>query len=194
MRFRACVALLLFASACASAPASLSMPRHQAVVPTRPLGPSIHLVSAPMDPVQQQSRIGKADLDKARALLFRARTDLEPRQWEALDRKLTAAERAFERFSRAAKASGQAAEVVRGAEGVTQAGRARTLAEFLPRVGPLLVGFILLYPLSTAPTESDRRPEWPSHENAITEVEKAFANTRKLEDQNCAPDHPMAEL
>ena len=33
----------------------------------------------------------------------------------------------------------------------------------------------------------------PSHENAITEVEKAFANTRKLQDQNCAPGHPMAE-
>ncbi|HZH76851.1 MAG TPA: hypothetical protein VEY88_12520, partial [Archangium sp.] len=34
----------------------------------------------------------------------------------------------------------------------------------------------------------------PGHEKAITEVEKAFANTRKLEDQNCAPGHPMAEL
>ncbi|WNG17771.1 hypothetical protein [Cystobacter fuscus] len=261
-----------------------------------------------------------------------------------MDRKLTTAERAFERFSRAAKASGQAAEVMRGAEGVAQAGRARTLAEFLPRVGPLLVGLVLLYPVSTAGSEIDRRPEWvdaqreyearlldvaeesrrlmeeferqeaeevvpdvdsdpvaavtapthwrkktnpatgrnytnveeydrvprhadqtcknsrldelqeekdllnrsvppldpkspgswnekkmakvpcsrirqrleaqkkllekrwqiqkecfggkpdPSHENAITEIEKAFANTRKLEDQNCAPGHPMAEL
>ncbi|WP_043432862.1 hypothetical protein [Cystobacter fuscus] len=77
-----------------------------------------------------------------------------------MNRKLTAAERAFERFSRAAKASGQAAEVVRGAEGVAQAGRARTLAEFLPRVGPLLVGLVLLYPSSTAGPEIDRRPEW----------------------------------
>jgi hypothetical protein len=289
-------------------------------------------------------RIGKADLDKARALLSRARQDIDPRQWEQLDRKLTAAERAFERFSRAAKASGQAAEVARGAQGVAQAGRARTLAEVIPRVGPLLVGLVLLYPFSTAGSELDRRPEWvdaqreyearlldvaeesrrlmeeferqeaeevvpdvdsdpvaaitapthwrkktnpatgrnytsveeydrvprhadqtcknsrldelqeekdllnrsvppldpkspgswndkkmakvpcsrirqrleaqkkllekrwqiqkecfggkpdPSHENAITEVEKAFANTRKLQDQNCAPGHPMAEL
>ncbi|OJH40345.1 hypothetical protein [Cystobacter ferrugineus] len=344
MRFRACIALLLFVSACASAPAPLSMPRHHTFVPTRPSGPSIRLVSAPMDPVQQQSRIRKADLDQARALLFRARTDLEPRQWEALDEKLTAAERAFERFSRAAKTIGQAAEVSRGTEGVARAGRARMVAETRPRVGPLLAVLVLLYPFSTAPAEIDRRPEWvdaqreyearlldvaeesrrlmeeferqeaeevvpdvdpdsvvavtapthwrkktnpatrrnytsveeydrvsrhadqtcknsrldelqeekdllnrlvppldpkspgswnekkmakvpcsriqqrleaqkklldkrwqiqkecfggkpdPNHENAISEVEKAFANTRKLEDQNCAPGHPMAEL
>jgi len=160
MCFRACIALRLFASACASAPAPVSMSRPHASVPTPPSRPSIRLVSAPMDPVRQQSRIGKEDLDQARALLSRARNDLEPRQWEALDGKLTAAERAFERFSRAAKASGQAAEVVRGAEGVAQAGRARTLAEFLPRVGPLLVGLVLLYPFSTAGSGSDRRPEW----------------------------------
>ncbi|WNG41501.1 hypothetical protein F0U61_53340 [Archangium violaceum] len=77
-----------------------------------------------------------------------------------MNRKLTAAERAFERFSRAAKASGQAAEVVRGAEGVAQAGRARTMAEFLPRVGPLLMGLVLLYPSSTAGPDIDRRLEW----------------------------------
>jgi hypothetical protein len=110
--------------------------------------------------LRQQSRIGKADLDQARALLFRARTDLEPRQWEALDGKLTAAERAFERFSRAAKASGQAAEVEREAEGFAQAGRARTVAGVLPRVGPLLAFLVLLYPSSTAGPEIDRRPEW----------------------------------
>ncbi|HEX5750384.1 MAG TPA: hypothetical protein VFZ09_29410 [Archangium sp.] len=160
MRFRVCIALLLLASACASAPAPLSIPRRHTFVPTPPSGPSIRLVSAPMDPVQQQSRIGKADLDQARALLSRARTDLEPRQWEALDEKLTAAERAFERFSRAAKTRGHAAEVSRGVEGAAQAGRARTVAETSPRVGPLLVVLVLLYPFNTAPAEIDRRPEW----------------------------------
>ena len=160
MRFRACLVLLLLASACASAPAPQSMPRPHAFASTPTPGPRIRLVSSPMEPIPERSWIGKADLHKARALLSRARQDIEPRQWEQLNRKLTAAERAFERFSRAAKASGQAAEVVRGAEGVAQVGRARTLAEVLPRVGPLLVGLALLYPSSTAGSEIDRRPEW----------------------------------
>lgn len=117
MRMRACFSLVLFLSACASAPAPPLMPRPHAFVPTPPSVPSIRRVSAPMDPVQQGSRIGKADLDQARTLLLRARKDLAPRQWEALDGKLTAAERAFERFSTAAKSSEQAAEVVvRGVE------------------------------------------------------------------------------
>ncbi len=38
-------------------------------------------------------------------------------------------------------------------------GRARTWLEVLPRVGPLLVFLVLLYPSSTAGPESDRRPE-----------------------------------
>jgi hypothetical protein len=113
-----------------------------------------------MEPAPDRSWIGKVDLDKARALLSRARQELEPRQWEQLNRKLTAAERAFERFSRAARTSGQAAEVARGAEGLAQAGRARTLAEALPRVGPLLAILVLLYPSSTAGPEIDRRPPW----------------------------------
>ncbi|HYO59382.1 DUF6310 domain-containing protein, partial [Archangium sp.] len=123
-------------------------------------GPRIRLLSAPMEPTPDRSWIGKADLDKARTLLSRARKDIEPRQWEQLDRELTAAERAFERFSRAARTSGQAAEVARGAEGLAQAGRAGTLAEALPRVGPLLAVLVLLHPSSTAGPEIDRRPPW----------------------------------
>lgn len=60
-----------------------------------------------MAPVRPGARIGRTELAQARALLSRARGDLEPRQWEALERRLTAAERAFERFSGAAKARGQ---------------------------------------------------------------------------------------
>ena len=147
-------------TACAGAPAPQPMPRPHAFASTPTSGPRIRLVSAPMEPTPERSWIGRADLDKARALLSRARAELEPRQWEPLDRKLTAAERAFERFSRAARTSGQAAEVVRGAEGVAQAGRAGTLAEALPRVGPLLALLVLLHPSSTAGPEIDRRPEW----------------------------------
>ncbi|WP_395857793.1 DUF6310 domain-containing protein [Cystobacter fuscus] len=160
MRLHACSALLLLLAACASVPAAPSMPRPHVLVLAPPPSLSIRLVSAPMEPVQQGSRIGRADLEQARALLSRARNDLEPRQWEVLDRKLTAAERAFERFSSAAKTSGQAAEVVRGAEGLAQAGRARTLAGALSRVGPLLVGLVLLWPSSTAGSEFDSRPPW----------------------------------
>nr|WP_239578480.1 DUF6310 domain-containing protein [Archangium primigenium] len=112
-----------------------------------------------MDTVPRGS-IGRADLEQARALLSRARKDLAPHQWDALDGKLTVAERAFERFSSAAQASGHAAEVARGAEGVTRAGRARALIGVLPRLAPLLVGIALLYPAGTAGPEVDRRPEW----------------------------------
>ncbi|HYO69669.1 MAG TPA: DUF6310 domain-containing protein [Archangium sp.] len=147
-------------TACASSPAPQSMPRPHAFASSPTSSPRIRLVSAPMEPTPDRSWIGKADLDKARALMSRVHKDIEPRQWEELDRKLTAAERAFERFSRAARTSGQAAEVVRGAEGLAQAGRAGTLAEALPRVGPLLAVLVLLYPSSTAGPEIDRRPPW----------------------------------
>lgn len=106
------------------------------------------------------TRIGKADLGQARALLDRARNELEPRRWELLDRRLTAAEQAFERFSTAAKASGQVAEVARGAEEFAQLRRARTFAGSLSQVGPLLAGLTLLWPFNTAAPEIDGRPPW----------------------------------
>jgi len=160
MRLRTWCALLVLLTACASAPAPQSMPRPHAFASIPTSGPRIRLVSAPMEPTPDRSWIGKVDLDKARALLSRAREDIEPRQWEQLDRELTAAERAFERFSRTARTSGQVAGVTRGAESLAQAGRAGTLAEALPRVGPLLAVLVLLYPSSTAGPEIDRRPPW----------------------------------
>ena len=202
MRFRAYLVLLLLVSACASAPAPQSMPRPPAFASTPTSGPRIRFVSSPMEPTPERSWIGKADLDKARALLSRARQDIEPRQWEQLNRKLTAAERAFERFSRAAKASGQAAEVVRGAEGVAQAGRARTLAEFLPRVGPLLMGLVLLYPFSTAGPEIDRRPEWVDAQreyearllDVAEESRRLMEEFERQEAEEVVPDFDSAPL
>ncbi|REG37290.1 hypothetical protein ATI61_101272 [Archangium gephyra] len=160
MRLRTWSALLVLLTACASAPVPQSMPRPRTFASTPTSGPRIQLVSAPMEPAPERSWIGRADLDKARALLSRARKDIEPRQWEQLDRELTAAERAFERFTRAARTSGQAAEVARGAEGLAQAGRASEAPLVLSRVGPVLVALVLLWPSSTAGPESDRRPPW----------------------------------
>ena len=160
MRLRTWSVLLVLLTACASAPVPPSMPRPHAFASTSTSGPRIRLVSAPMEPAPERSWIGKADLDKARALLSRARKDIEPRQWKQLDRELTAAERAFERFSRAARTSGQAAGVARGAEGLAQAGRASEAPLALSRVGPVLVALVLLWPSSTARPEIDRRPPW----------------------------------
>src|SRR5690242_9152258 len=134
MRLRTWSALLLLLTACASAPAPQAMPRPHAFASTPTSGPRIRLVSAPMEPAPERSWIGKVELDKARALLSRAREEMEPRQWEQLDRELTAAERAFERFSRAARTSGQVAEVAR-AEGLAQAGRASEVPLALSKAG-----------------------------------------------------------
>jgi hypothetical protein len=199
MRLEACGALLFLLAACASAPDAPSMPRPHVLVPTPPPSPSIRFVSAPLEPVRTGLRIGRADLEQARQLLARARNDLEPRQWEALEGKLAAAERAFERFSQAAKASGQAAEVVRGAEGVARVGRARTLAEEFPRVGPLLAFLVLLYPSSTAPAELDGRPEWVEaqreYEARLREVAEASRQIlEELEAQPRAAKAPAREF
>ena len=120
MRFRVCFVLLFWVSACASVPVPPEMSRSSALVPAPASHPRLQCVSARTD--SRQTPIGKTDLEQARALLFQTRNDLEPRQWERWTGKLTAAERAFERLSQAAKASGQAAEVVRGAEGLAAGG------------------------------------------------------------------------
>ncbi|WP_395857919.1 DUF6310 domain-containing protein [Cystobacter fuscus] len=184
MRLHTWSALLLLLTACASAPAPRSTRPHSfASTPTS--GPRIRLVSAPMEPAPQWSRIGKADLDKARALLSRAREDLEPRQWEQLDRKLTAAEQAFERFSRAARTSGQAAEVAKGVEGLAHAGRASEAPLALSRVAPVLVALVLLWPFHTAGPESDSRPPW-------VDAQREFE--ARLRDVSESSRHLMVEL
>ncbi|MBM7113898.1 hypothetical protein [Archangium primigenium] len=199
MHLRVCFALLFWVSACASAPPSLSPSRSSAFAfaPAPPSYPRLQFVSARTD--VEHPPIAKADLEQARALLLQARNDLEPRQWEALAGKLTAAERAFERFSQATKASGQAAEVVRGAEGIAQASRARAWVEVSPRVGPLLVFLVLLDPSSTAGPEIDRRPEWVDAQGEyearlreVAEESRRLMGERALQDAE--PDFDSAPL
>lgn len=156
----ACATLVLLVSACATAPDPQPLHRRHALSDATSVGPRLQLVSAPMDQGLERSRIGKADLDQARTLLSRARNDLEPRHWELLDRKLTEAEHAWERFFVAARTSGEGAEVVRGAEGLARTGRVSQASGVLSRVGPLLVALVLLWPASTAEPEYDSRPPW----------------------------------
>lgn len=135
--------------------------------------------------MQQGSRIGGVDLAQARMLLSRARQDLEPRHWELLDRKLTAAERAFERFSILSRTNRQAAEVERGAKRLAPAGQARTFTGALSRVGPFLIGLVLLWPAPTAGPELDRRPPW-------VDTQREFE--ARLRDVSEASRQLMAEL
>lgn len=123
-------------------------------------------------------RIGKAELSQARALLSQARNELQPRQWEMLDNKLASAERAWERFDAAARASGRAAEVPR-AQDLSEAVRASKVKGIraLPKLGPLLVALVLLWPAKTAGPEHDEMPSWLSarleFEAKLEEVSKA---------------------
>jgi hypothetical protein len=118
-------------------------------------------------------------------LLAEARNELEPRQWELLDTKLTEVERAFERFNRAAAASGKVAEVARGTDGVADAGRTGEVTEGIgavARAGPLLALLILLWPAETAGPEYDHGPDWLPPEQELKaklrEVSKAAQQVR----------------
>ncbi len=185
MTWRFWSALLLVLSACASVPAPSSRPRPQVLAPALRSGPSIQRVSAPVETGHRASGIGRAELEQARALLARARNDLEPRHWDALERKLTAAQQAFEHFSRVAKTSGQVAEVGRGTGARVQAGHARMFAAALPRVATALMVLVLLYPSNTASAERDRRPEW---------VEAQWAYEARLRDVSEASQQLLVEL
>lgn len=123
MRVLCRLAFLCLLSACASAPAPKPLLMPATHHPALPQVTRVELVSAPAVTPADPPRIGQAHLDEARALLQQARNELEPQQWALLNGKLTEAERAWERFSTAARASGRAAEIARGAEGVAEAGR-----------------------------------------------------------------------
>lgn len=138
--------------------------------------------AAPVRAAEGSSRIGKADLEQARRLLAEARNELEPRHWALLDGKLAEAERAWDRFARLTRDSGRTADVARGAEGLVQAGRLREgeSVRALPRVGPLLVLLVLLWPGRTAGPEYDELPPWLA---AQQELEAKLRDLSKASEQ-----------
>lgn len=157
---RACaVSLLLLLAACATAPVPLSMPPQQR---RRPVTPRAQPVRAPAAPAREPSKIGKVDLDEARALIARARRELEPRQWELLDRKLSEAERAWRRFDALSRSQARKAEVSRAevvpVAGLVAAGEEAGAVVEAASISPLLVALVGLWPSSTAGPEDDELP------------------------------------
>lgn len=164
MRGSCHLAFLCLLTACANTPAPKPLLMSATHEPAPPQATRVEWVSATVVTPEDPPRIGKTELDKARALLQQARDELEPRQWALLDGKLTEAEQAWERFSTAARASGRTAEIASGAEGVAEAGRVGEVKSIraLPRVGPLLALLLLLWPSSTAGPAYDELPPWLS--------------------------------
>lgn len=126
--------------------------------PPRSGGPSplVSLVLA-----QAPQRINAAEIEAAQALLSQARTQLEPGQYALLERELVEAESAFQRYAALARASGEVAEVARGAEALVGARSAAQIAEELgpiSRVGPVLVALAVLWPSSSIATQSEELP------------------------------------
>jgi hypothetical protein len=157
------LALMCLLPACVTGPKSQPSQLPERSEPGPSPSDRIELVSTSTDSRLEPSRIRRANLDEARALLSEARTELEPSQWALLDGKLAAAEEAWKRFEALARASGRAAEIGRGAEGLAEAGRVGEASKnirTLPRIGPLLVLLALLWPSKTAGPEYDEMPPW----------------------------------
>ena len=166
---------------CATPSSNGPIDRHQMVLvdqPSRLSAPpelEIHLASDGKAPTAlERSRIGKADLDQARALLSRARQELGPAQWQLLDRKLAEAEQAWQRLD----------AVCRPAGGVAEVPRAHPLAGFVATptvataqasaIGPLFLVLAALWPASIG---SQTLPPWQSaqihFENTLRDVAQA---------------------
>jgi hypothetical protein len=181
---------LLCLSACASAPG------HKPAA--RPVAKAPRLI----DPGRSSLTIGKADLELARALLNKSRSELSPGQWTLLDEKLTAAERAWERLdalkhpsARSTEAPPAAALVGVGAEVVEGASLA-----------PLLILLVGVWSASTAGPDRDP-PPWHRavadydarlHElseasrQVELEIEASRGGRRKVEAR--APASPRVEV
>lgn len=130
--------------------------------------------------------IGWAEIERAKALLEAAKGELQPGQYELLESELVQAETAFQRFSALAKASGEAAEVVRAAEALTIARRTSLLTEGLnavSRVGPSLVALALLWPAETATESQERPPKFVAKIDLEASLKKLAASSQKVAEE-----------
>jgi hypothetical protein len=148
------------------------------------------IVTSSTPPQVDASPIGKQELVRARELLSRTRDQVEPQQWEVLDRSLAEAEQAFEHLNSVAQAGAETTAVVRGAEGVANPGRAGAAVEALAEAGPMLIALILLWPSSTAGNDVDHGPAHPA-----SAVERARLNFEaKLRNVSLAAQKVTSEI
>jgi hypothetical protein len=111
-------------------------------------------------PTRDPPWIGKLHLDRARTLLSQARSELQPQQWELLDRKLATAERAWERFNALSRSSREATGEQSRVEGGATIGLVSSGAEVGTAVGGASLGALLavLVALWPAPIANSTLP------------------------------------
>jgi len=189
MRVVSAAAMLLLVAACATAP----KPKARSARP--------FVAASALESVE----VGKADLDLARTLLEKARPELKREQWELLDGKLRAAERAREHYESLRRDSARRSEApsppALGLVGVG-AGSAVEGATLLP----LLILLAAMWPSGTAGPEADT-PRWlPAYldyrtslrdlSEAATKVrlEVEASRGRRSRAETSAPLPPKVEL
>ncbi len=138
-------AMLLMVSACASAPKVKVKPAAAA---------ARRSVAAP---ALESMGSGEVDLAAARALLLKARPELKPEQWDLLDGKLLAAERARERYESLKLESARRSEELPPALGLVGVGAGSAVEGTV--LIPVLVFLATVWPSSTAGPETDN-PKW----------------------------------
>lgn len=130
--------------------------------------------------------IGQAEIERAKALLVQAKGELQPQQYQLLEQDLAEAEAAFQRFSSLAKASGEPAEVARGAEALVAAQRASQMVEGLTsvsRTGPLLVALALVWPASTASQSQERPPKFVAGIDLEASLQRLATHAQQVAEQ-----------
>jgi hypothetical protein len=130
--------------------------------------------------------IGQAEIERAKTLLVEAKGELQPQQYQMLEQDLAEAETAFQRYSSLAKASGESAEVVRGAEALVAAQRASQWTEGLTtvsRAGPLLVALAIVWPASTATQSQERPPKFVARIDLEASLQKLATHAQQVAEQ-----------